>query len=260
MCCCSFENVGSTNVAADFFFAGIFGIIIHMPKQARVIFLLCFLVIVLSGCRNPREVLPTSQVVGATLDWSAEEVIDDASQKPAIVNEIGLLGALAAKYGQTADRYLLHDLQVSGEFARGRFSYDNQLNPQVFWAALNNGSWRVVASDVQVPACSLLSAFPSVLRSGCRSDLNVEQISNFNDCVKAGFTPTNEQPRRCLDNEGHVFVEVTAGHNVKRYVSQDVVKCRDLDFVCAGHEKSFLDDVGCGCQGEAKSTVVGERN
>lgn len=226
-----------------------------MSQRVGIIFLSLFLLVGLAGCQAGNLLVERSQKENG-LENLPSITAQAVADKVEVVNEAGLLSVLAAKTGQADPaKYLLHDVKVNGDFIRGRFSYGNALSPQTFWASLSAGAWTVVFVGEQAPDCQLLRDFPPLLQSGCRADLNVEQVSNFNDCLQAGFPCTAEQPRRCVDAQGNIFVEVAVASNAKRYVSQDVVKCRDLDFDCAANEKSFLDAVGCGCQGEARSVA-----
>jgi len=221
-----------------------------MIKNISLICLGLFFVVGLSGCQSNETVKAPDLSLPVV---NAESFVDEEPSKTEadlkINNEVSLIEALA-KHDQAVDfnKYQLHDVIVSGDYARGRFSCDNELRTDIFWATMSAGVWHLVFLGDQGPDCAILNGFPIELKSGCREDLNVKQISNFADCLKAGFLATNDQPRRCFDDKNNVFVEVGMVNLSKRYISQDVAKCRDLDFDCTSTERSFLDDFGCGCQ------------
>ena len=212
-------------------------------------FLVFIFAIVLAGCgKRPDQ--------GNSAGSSQNEPVLATGSNPEadilgvkIANEVNLIECLIKYTNQAGvDKYQIHDAEVKGNYVRGRFSYDNQLKPDIFWAIMSSGTWSLVYAGEQAPDCALLMGFPGELKSGCREDLNAKQISNFDECVKAGFLPSNDNPRRCFDGDNNVFVEVGASCVNKRYVSQEVSKCRDLDYNCLDEEKPFLDDIGCGCQ------------
>ena len=216
-----------------------------MNKQISLIGLALVLLLGLTACQS-KPTPPVADNQGTINGQTATGTITDSG----LTNEANLIEALIkATKLEGVDNYQLHDTALKGDYARGRWSYKNDLQPEVFWANLSAGVWHLVYVGREGPACTLLAGWPGELQSGCRGDLNAGQISNFADCLKAGFKATAEMPRRCLDDKGNVFMEVTAAAAAKRYISQEVTKCRDLDFDCASTEKPFLDDVGCGCQG-----------
>ena len=218
-----------------------------MNKLIKFSLLALVLLVGLSGCQNSQP-KSSEQPAVDNLPTTPATATEPAPSQP-IVNEPGLIEALAKYQKQGgADKYQLHDTQTKGDYAHGRFSYNNDLKPDSFWAKLAAGLWQVVYVGDQGPDCGLLVGFPPELKAGCREDLNVGQISNFADCLKAGFKATTDQPRRCLDNKNNVFLEIAPSGVAKRYISQNVIKCRNLDFDCTAEEKPFLDDLGCGCQ------------
>jgi hypothetical protein len=216
-----------------------------MIKKLGLLSLTLVLGVILAGCQQQTAAKSQDQPINPAA--AATTSLPAASDlKPE--DETALITLLAARDKSTSfAKYQLHDTQVQGDWVRGSFSVDNNLQPDMFWATKIAGAWQLVVVG-QDPDCVKLAGFPTALKAGCRENLNLSQISNFADCLKAGFKATTDQPRRCLDSAGDVFLEVPVAGVAKRYISQDVSKCSSLDFECASDEKPFLDDKGCGCQ------------
>gem|GEM_PF-4192767 len=216
-----------------------------MTRRLKLVAAFLLLVVSLAGCEETpvlsteeqaRTILPTAPALASAPTSIA-------------TGESGLLAKVSqAVHENNAEQCQLHDVQVNGDYVYGRFSINNQLRPEKFWAKLSAGSWQIVFLGGEPPACAALNGFPDELQAGCREDVNQKQISNFEDCVKAGYQPTADEPRHCLDGNNNLFVEVGAGQSPKRYVSHNVRQCGDLDFDCGVGERAFLDDGGCGCQ------------
>lgn len=195
-----------------------------------------------AGCQAKTEFGATPPAPSPTT-----KVINQASSAPDM-DASAIIALLAARNNQDAVKYELHDVKKSGDYQMGSWSNDGRLSPETFWAVKDKASWRLVYLGKDMPGCELLSAWPAEIKAGCRDDLNVKQISNFSQCVSAGGQIEPTKPRRCLDGQGNIFVEVLAGTIDKRYISQDLSKCAALDFDCTIQEKRFMDSQGCGCQ------------
>ncbi len=208
-------------------------------------FLFIFFVLalgILSGCQTEPEAVLAPTVAPAVVD-----VNQTASTTPDL-DENAIMAILAASHNQDSTKYELHDVKKNGNYAVGRWSVDDNLSAETFWASKDQASWRLVYVGREMPSCEQLASWPTEIKAGCRDDLNSRQISNFSQCVTAGGQITETKPRRCFDKKGNIFVEILVGPTNKRYISQDLNKCQDLDFDCAVREKRFMDNLGCGCQ------------
>ena len=193
-----------------------------------------------SGCQTKIKQVSVSEP-------KAPAPIKQAQASPNL-DESAIIVLLAQKNQQEPSKYQLHDVEISANYEKGRWSYEGHLTNEFFWAVKETTGWRLVCAGKENPNCADLADWPLKIKAGCRDNLNNKQISNFYQCQMAGGKIENLKPRRCFDEQDNVFVEIGAEVVDKRYISQDLNKCADLDFDCALTEKRFMDGVGCGCQ------------
>ncbi|MBM3228348.1 hypothetical protein FJZ20_00445 [Candidatus Pacearchaeota archaeon] len=104
-----------------------------------------------------------------------------------------------------------------------------------------------------------------------------KEISNFDECVAAGYPVAESYPRQCRTPEGELFVEeislggqrdsygclIAAGYSwneeisacvreweksLREYQSLNSEDCKILQIVCSEDKTPFYDATGCGCE------------
>lgn len=75
-----------------------------------------------------------------------------------------------------------------------------------------------------------------------------KEISNFEECVSAGFAVGESYPRQCWTDDGKHFVEDIGGDLNRNYHSRDVEECSRTQILCVEGMKFFSDETGCGCE------------
>lgn len=213
-----------------------------MKRILSTIFVLVILLLT-SGCQTKTSPLEENK----NPEPVAKSSLEQASSTPSL-DESAIIAILASKNKQDPTQYELHDIKINGNYAVGRWSFNGSLSQEMFWVTKENFVWSLVYVGRDMPRCDQLASWPTSIKAGCRDDLNGKQISNFSQCVTAGGRVENTKPRRCLDGQGNIFVEMLPSTVDKRYISQDLNKCVDLDFDCNIQEKRFMDGQGCGCQ------------